>query len=214
MAVGPPPALASEFVTFGCFNNRSKITAGTIELWANVLKYTAGSRLLLKTRSLTDAAVRQDLLDRFAAYGIGGDRLSMEGHSPRAELLSAYNRVDIALDPFPFGGGTTTAEALWMGVPVVTLRGDRWVGRVSESILSTIGLPELVAGSQADYVDIAAKLAVDRFRLKSLRMGLRTKVVTSPLCDGTKFTRNLETGYRRMHETRCARQSMKESKAS
>ncbi|MGQ9372206.1 O-linked N-acetylglucosamine transferase, SPINDLY family protein, partial [Azospirillum sp. A39] len=142
VAVTPRPPRP---VTFGNFNNNPKTSPATIALWARVLARVPQSRLLLKTRALGDAAVRRHLTERFAAHGVAAPRLILEGGVPRAELLAAYNRVDVALDPTPYGGGTTTAEALWMGVPVVSLRGGTWVGRVSESILTTVGVGELVA---------------------------------------------------------------------
>jgi len=120
-------------------------------------------------------------------------------------LLQAYHRVDIALDPTPYGGGTTTAEALWMGVPVVTLRGATWVGRVSESILATVGLADLVATDEDSYVEIAAALAADPRRRASLRAGLRAAVEGSPFFDAGPFTLNLEAAYRGMWREWCAR---------
>ena len=149
-----PPATRGSPITFGSFNNLAKTSPDTIALWARVLQRVAGSRLLLKTKSLADQSVQQRLLEQFAIHGIGSDRLVLEGAAPRAELLGSYNRIDIALDPTPYGGGTTSAEASWMGVPVVTLRGKTWVGRVTESIISTIGLSECVASSPDEYVEI------------------------------------------------------------
>ena len=211
IAVGPPPSLTTGSVTFGCFNNRTKISAGTVALWARVLNAVPNARLFLKSKSLAAAPVSRDLISQFAAHGVASDRIEMEGQSPRAELLASYNRVDIALDPFPFGGGVTTGEALWMGVPVVTLRGDRWVGRVCESILATLGLSELVAGSTDAYVAIAASLAADPARLTALRSGLRARLVSSPFCDGPRFARSLEAAYRAMWTTWCGKRAIKES---
>jgi protein O-GlcNAc transferase len=206
LRVSPLPAALSGSVTFGCFNNWAKVTPDTIAVWSAILARVAGSRLLLKTRALGDARIRQSVSEAFAAHGIATERLVMEGAAPRAELLAAYNRVDIALDPFPFGGGTTTVESLWMGVPVVTLRGDRWVGRVSESILSTTGVRELVAASPTDYADIAIALAGDHPRLARLRTTLRKQFETSPLHDAATFTRQLEHAYRQMWRSWCTRQ--------
>jgi predicted O-linked N-acetylglucosamine transferase (SPINDLY family) len=202
----PPPALANGFVTFGCFNNRAKITDDTVRVWAEVLRRVDGARLFLKNRSLADAAVTDALAGAFSSYGIARERLILEGQSPLPELLAAYNRIDIALDPFPFAGGTTTAEALWMGVPVVTLRGDRWVGRMSEGMLTTVGLADLVAGDEAGYLRIAAGLAADLSRLGALHAGLRRMVEDSPFCDGPRFARALEAAYRGMWRGWCARE--------
>jgi protein O-GlcNAc transferase len=200
----PPPALANGFVTFGCFNNRAKITDETVRVWAEVLRRVDGARLFLKNRSLADAAVADALTNAFASHGIAQERLILEGQSPLPELLAAYNRTDIALDPFPFAGGTTTAEALWMGVPVVTLRGDRWVGRMSEGMLTTLGLAELVAGDAEGYVRIAVELARDLSRLGALHAGLRRMLQDSPFCDGPRFARALDAAYRDMWRVWCA----------
>ena len=190
-------------VTFGSFNNLAKLSPHTVSLWARVMQSVPASRLFLKTKQLADAAVCQAVRERFAGHGIEADRLVLEGPSPRADLLAAYNRVDIALDPYPYGGGTTTAEALWMGAPVVTLRGGTWTGRVSESILSTVGLSDLVAGSQEAYVDLAAKLAADQDRRTALHATLRSRLAESPFCDGASFTRQLEDAYRDMWKGWC-----------
>ena len=196
----PPPLLTNGFVTFGCFNNHAKTTAETMDVWAALLRRVDGARLFLKNRSLADPAVVETLVSRFAAHGIARERLILEGQSPLAAFLAAYHRVDIALDPFPFGGATTTAEALWMGVPLVTLRGERWVGRMSEAMLTMIGLEDLVAPDADAYVRTAAALANDTARLGRLHAGLRHMLETSPFCDGPRFTRALEAAYRGMWE--------------
>ena len=198
-----------EPLTLGCFNNWSKISAGTIALWARILARLPGSQLLLKAKFLDNPAVLKEALGRFATHGIDPNRLILEGPSPRPDLLAAYNRVDIALDPFPYGGGTTTAEALWMGVPVVTLRGDRWVGRVSESILRAVGLPELVAENADAYAQRVVALAHDRPYLGRLRRTLRQTLDNSSFCDGPRFTHALEMGYREMWKTWCSSRTSK-----
>ena len=205
--VQAPPAASGQWVTFGCFNNYAKISPETVALWVQVLNSVTHSRLLLKTHHLGDGNIRQKLLNQFGAHGISSDRISLEGASPRAELLASYNRVDIALDPTPYGGGTTTAEALWMGVPVVTLRGKTWVGRVSESILNAVGASEWVAVDNTEYVEIAARLASDITRLAELRTHQRLKFTSSPLCNSSTFTLNLEKAYREMWKAWCFEQS-------
>ena len=190
-------------ITFGSFNNLAKLSSHTAALWARVVQSVPQSRLLLKTSQLADAAVCQAVRERFASHGIEADRLVLEGPSPRADLLASYNRVDIALDPYPYGGGTTTAEALWMGAPVVTLRGGTWTGRVSESILSSVGLSDMVAGSQEAYVDLAATLAADQDRRTALHATLRSRLEASPFCDGEGFTRQLEDAWRGMWKHWC-----------
>lgn len=191
-------------LTLGCFNNLAKVSEGVITAWASILTEMPNCRLFLKTNFLNDPSVQAEIERQFASNGIGSERLILEGPSPREELLQAYNRVDIALDPFPYGGGTTTAEALWMGVPVVTVRGDRWVGRVSESILETIGLPGLVARDLFQYREIVRDLSTNRPYLHSLRESLRPLMERSPFCDGPRFASALEAGYRSMWQTWCA----------
>jgi predicted O-linked N-acetylglucosamine transferase (SPINDLY family) len=204
------PVTPAEPLTLGCFNNWAKVSPGTVSLWAEILGKMPGTQLFLKTKSLHDPAVSRDAMDRFAAHGIGPERLILEGHASRAELLAAYNRVDIGLDPFPFGGGTTTAEALWMGVPVVTLRGDRWVGRVSESILATVGLSDLVAEDRDSYVRTVVTLADDRPRLSKMRHDLRPMMKGSAFCDGPRFARSIEAAYRGMWNAWCAGRATEE----
>jgi predicted O-linked N-acetylglucosamine transferase (SPINDLY family) len=206
VAVGDLPARSGRGVTFGCFNNLVKIVDPTLDLWAKVLHACPDSRMLIKTRQLKSEATRQSMLERFAARGIGPERLIMEGYvRSRLEHLDSYNRVDIALDTLPYGGGTTTAETLWMGVPLVTLRGDSWVGRISESILSAVGLPQLVAKSPEEYVGIAAGLAASPDLVATLRASLRAFVMTSTLCNGAAFAQELEAAYRGMWQKWCAR---------
>ncbi|HWK44608.1 MAG TPA: tetratricopeptide repeat protein [Stellaceae bacterium] len=206
--IGTLPVMSAVGVTFGCFNNRTKITRETVALWSAVLARVAGSRLLLKTKNLGDSFTCETLLAQFAGHGIAADRLILEGHAPRAELLAAYNRVDIGLDPTPYGGGLTTMESLWMGVPVVCLRAPRWVARAGDSILSTLGLPELVADTVDEYVSVAAALAEDPRRLASLRATLRARLEASPLCDGQGFSRNLAAAYREMWQAWCDEQAV------
>jgi predicted O-linked N-acetylglucosamine transferase (SPINDLY family) len=190
-------------ITFGSFNNLTKLSSHTVRLWSQVLHRVPQSRLLLKTRQLADAAACQTVQQRFAQHGIQPHRLVLEGPALRADLLASYNRVDIALDPYPYGGGTTTAEALWMGTPVVTLQGSTWTGRVSESILSTVGLTDLVADSQDAYVELAVKLAGNGEWRAHLHATLRSCLESSPFCDGVGFTRQLEDAYRSMWKRWC-----------
>ncbi|MDO9597684.1 MAG: tetratricopeptide repeat protein [Azoarcus sp.] len=189
---GDLPALGNGFVTFGCFNNLSKMNDAVVAQRARVLQAVPDSRLLLKTKLLDNPAVRQATYDRFAAHGIDPARLILEGHAPRAELLAAYKRVDIALDPFPYPGGTTSVEALWMAVPVLTKRGDSFLSRMGVSICSNAGLPDWIAEDEDDYVDRAAAFAQDLSSLARLRGGLRAQVLASPLFDAPRFARHFE----------------------
>jgi len=190
--VGPLPARAAGHVTFGSFNNLAKINDAVVRLWARVLAAVPGSRLLLKTAQLNDAEARAGLRARFAEAGVAPERLLLEGASPRAELLAAYGRLDIGLDPFPYPGGTTTAEALWMGVPVLTRRGSRFLSHVGETIAHNAGQSDWIAADDDDYVAKADAFAADLDRLAALRAGLRERVLRAPLFDAPRFARHFE----------------------
>ena len=199
-----PPSLHRGYVTFGSFNNVAKISSGAMQLWAQVLQATPGSRLLLKWNSLSEEGARRRLAASLVAAGIPSDRLELRGRSPHADMLAEYGDVDIALDPFPFGGGLTSCEALWMGVPVLTLPGERPASRQTLGFLRQVGLEELVASSPADYVARAASLAADPQRLIDLRRGLRSRLAVSPMCDGPLFTAALESAFREMWRRFCS----------
>ena len=202
--VAPLPARARGHVTFGSFNNISKVTPSVIELWAAVLRAVPDSRLILKWRSLADAAECARLRQAFGAHAIAPERLELRGRTPHEAMLGEYGDVDIALDPFPFCGGLTSCEALWMGVPIVTLPGTRPVSRQTLAFLSQLGLSALAAPSADRYVEIAAELAGDLDRLAALRAGLRARMAGSSLCDGARFARGLEAAYRTMWQRWCA----------
>jgi len=197
------PALTDKRITFGCFNNLTKMSDAVVALWSRLLHSVPGSRLFLKTKALTDVATQASVLARFATHGIAAEQLLLEGHSSHADYLAAYHKVDISLDPFPFTGATTSVEGLWMGVPLITLRGDRMVAHQGEGILHNIGLPEWIAADAADYVAIATAKANDLQGLAELRAQLRTKLLTSPLCDGKLFALNLEKAFLEMWEKHC-----------
>jgi predicted O-linked N-acetylglucosamine transferase (SPINDLY family) len=201
--VAPLPSLQGAPITFGSCNSLYKLTEHVLDLWARILLAVPGSRLLLKNYHLTKPVFADQIIGRLAQSGIGADRLLLADAAERHEILATYNTIDIALDPFPYGGGTTTAEALWMGVPVITWRGDRFVGRVSESILTIAGMSEFVATSAEEYVAKAVGLAADPPALAGLRAGLRDRLVQSPMCDAVRFTRDLEDAYRTMWTRWC-----------
>jgi predicted O-linked N-acetylglucosamine transferase (SPINDLY family) len=190
-AVGPLPALDRGEVTFGCFNNPAKITSSVVEVWAEILRRLPRARMLLKFKGWDDFDVAQHFRDLFVAGGIDPTRLEFLGGSPHAELLATYNRIDLALDTFPYNGGLTTCEALWMGVPVVTFPGETFAGRHSLSHLSTAGLTETIAKDLEEYVKLAVSLATNLPRLAALRVGLRQQMARSPLCDAKRFAQNL-----------------------
>lgn len=199
-----PPCLRNGHVTFGSFNNLAKVGPEMVRLWADVLRATPGSRLLLKWKSLADAGMRRRLAEAFEAAGIAPARLELRGASLHRAMLDEYGDVDIALDPCPFSGGLTSCEALWMGVPVVTLPGPEAQSRQTSSFLHAIGYTDWVATSRDDYIRIAVALAADHRNLDRLRHDLRRCMAASPLCDGAAFTRGLEAAYRSMWRSWCA----------
>jgi len=203
IAVGALPALTNGRVTFGCFNNLIKMNDAVVALWAQVLHAVPGSRLFLKNRQLNDPSLQRATLSHFAARGVTPERLALEGASSRSDYLAAYNRVDIALDPFPFTGGTTSVEGLWMGVPVITKQGDRLVAHQGESILHNVGLADWIAADNDAYVAIAVARATDLSSLATLRAKLRSRLLGSPLCDAPLFARNLEAAFRGMWQAYC-----------
>lgn len=180
------------FITFGCFNNTAKFNGGVFDVWARVLQAVPDARLILKWRTFNDEAFRQQVTDAFVVRGIAADRIELRGPSFHADLLKEYADLDIALDPFPFTGGLTSCEALWMGVPVVTWPQSRVVSRQTHALLHQVGLPEWSARDAEDYVRIAVELASDRVQLAYLRATLRHRMRASPLMDVTRFTRRLE----------------------
>jgi protein O-GlcNAc transferase len=201
--VGPLPASTVGHVTFGCFNNPSKVGPDVLDVWAEVLRRVPTARLLLKYKGLDDVGVRRRFLDLFDDRGVDPSRVELEGWTPHQATLAAYGRVDVALDTFPYGGNTTTCEALWMGVPVVTCPGETFASRHGLSHLSNIGLTEAVGRDLAQYVEIAAGLAQDLPRLAALRAGLRPRMASSPLCDGDRFARNLLAALREAWRAWC-----------
>jgi len=193
------PALKKGYVTFGSFNNLAKVTPEVRALWARVLLAVPDSRLLLKTKGLGDSQLQQQLLEDFARHDVPADRLELVSWDDSyMQHLNYYNQVDIGLDPFPCNGGTTSFDAMWMGVPVVTLAGDRFIARMGVSMLTSLGMTELIAAKPEDYVEIVARLASDLDHLAVLRTGLRQRMAASPLTDAQRFTLNLERAYREM----------------
>jgi len=188
---GPLPAAKNGYIRFSSFNNLAKITPHVVEVWAKVLDRVPDSRLVLKYRGLGDESVCRRYLGLFTAFGVDPSRVELTPPSDYAEYLSAYGEVDIALDPFPFGGGITTCDALWMGVPVITCPGETFASHHSLSHLSSVGLTETIASTLEQYVELAVSLAGDLPRLASLRAGLRERMAVSPLCDGKRFAANL-----------------------
>ena len=200
-----PPARTTGHVTFGSFNNLAKVTPEVVETWARILDRIPNSRLVIKSRPLADAGTRKRYLEMFVARGIDANRVELCAWiASKSGHLGAYARVDIGLDPFTYNGTTTTCEALWMGVPAITLSGDRHAGRVGASILTRVGHADFVAETEEAYVEKAAALANDLDRLSALRKDLRDRMRQSPLCDADGFARDIEAAYREMWRSACA----------
>ncbi len=198
-AVAPLLALEKGYVTFGSFNNLAKINPKVVKLWAELLQVAQGARLLIKNTSLTDSATREHYHALFEEQDIPRERIELVGHTPtQVEHLALYRRMDIALDTFPYNGTTTTCEALWMGVPVITLAGKTHAGRVGVSILNNAGFGEWVAQTPGQYISLAAAMARDVPALTALRGSLRQRFADSVLCDGQAFARKVEAAYREM----------------
>ena len=202
------PASSHGAITFGCFNNLAKLSANLASRWAQILIETPGSRLLLKSRGLTLRESRERVIAWFTQAGVAADRIVLLpfGASPE-EGLGDYARVDLALDPFPYNGTTTTCEALSMGAPLLALRGQSHAGRVSASILASLNLPELIAESEEDYVKRAIALAKDRDRLAQLRRELPERFASAPVGDPKRLARELEAAFREIWHLAVIRKS-------
>lgn len=203
-AVAAPPALSNGYVTFGSFNNQLKINQAVIATWAKILASVQRSRLVIKSELVDDEGVRQRIKNGFASTGVALDRIELHPWiSGMDRHLAAYSKIDIALDPFPYNGTTTTCEALWMGVPLVTLIGDRHSARVGFDLLSRVGLERFAALNIDAYIQIATRLANDRAMLSELRVTIREKMRLSPLCDAARFAREFEAALRTMWKMWC-----------
>jgi len=201
--IAPPPVAASGRVTFGSFSGLPKIGPEVVALWARILRDVPDSRLILVSPGLDDETQRTRLRDEFGARGVAGDRLELIGRIPgRMEYISTYNRIDIALDPFPFGGGTVTNEAMYMGVPVVALDGDYGYRRMTVGLLANAGCAELIASDFDGYVAVAKELAADPARIASYKNGLRAKCMAT-IFNSRGHVRELEDAYRAVWERFC-----------
>ncbi len=198
--VEPPPSVKNGYVTFGSLNNFAKVNLLAREAWAAILAGVPGSRLLLHIKH---TRTREDVLDFFEERGVSKDRITLIGYQSGPDYIKTYNEIDIALDPFPFAGGTTTFDSLWMGVPVVTLAGDRAVGRGGLSILSTLGRKEWVGFTREEYIQIAIRLAGEKEKLPAIRKNMRKEIAASPLMDSPGFAREVEKHFRSIWRDWC-----------
>jgi predicted O-linked N-acetylglucosamine transferase (SPINDLY family) len=199
------PAASAGHMTFGMFNACPKITSPAVAAWSEVLRRLPGARLLLL--AAVNPQADRCLLDAFTGNGIAPDRVTLESRRPRPDYFRLYHRVDLAVDSFPFAGCNTTCDALWMGVPVVTLAGQTCMARQGASPLAHLGLHELITDTAEDYVDTAVRLAGDLPRLTALRATLRERMSRSTLMNPQRFTRQLEEAYRWMWRQWCLRSS-------
>ena len=198
LTVAPLPASSNGFITFGCFNKLGRMTDEVMASRAAILHAVPDSKLFLKDQQLDHETGRNRVLSRFAALDIGAERLILEGKSPREEYLACFDRVDIALSPFPYGGGTTSVEGLWMGVPVITKKGDYFLSRLGESIAHNSGLSDWIAVDEKAYVAKAVAFASDLEALSALRRGMREQILDMPLLDAPRFARHFEEALRAM----------------
>lgn len=197
--VAPPPCLVNGFVTFGSFNNIAKLTDRALAAWSAILDAMPGSLLAIKSRFFGDPAVLDYMRERLEKAGIAMDRVKLQdGIAETKDHLAAYGGIDITLDSFPYNGTTTLCESLWMGTPVVALRGNSHLSRVGASLLTHAGQAELIGESVEDYVERAVTLAMDKERLSRLRRELRPRLAASPLCDAAGFARKIERAYEDM----------------
>lgn len=200
MSVSSLPAGESGHVTFGCLNNFCKVNLSVLDLWANVLTEVEDARLILLAPT---GEARRRTLAHFEQRGVRGERIEFVARMPRADYLATYRRIDVCLDTFPCNGHTTSMDAFWMGVPVLTLAGRTVVGRAGLSQAMNLGLPELIARTPEEYVDRARALASDRHHLSALRSGLRERMEASPLMDAPRFAKNVESAYRSAWQRWC-----------
>ena len=206
-AVGPLPALANGYITFGCFNNYCKVSDPTIEVWAQLLREMPTARLLMKSQGLGNPQTAGRLRDRLVRAGVRAEQIELRGAGlSKEQHMGLYHRVDVSLDPFPYNGTTTTCDALWMGVPVVTLAGKTHVARVGLDLVTHLGFPEWGVATRDAYVAKCRELTSDLPTLAGLRLGLREQMRRSPICDGPQFISGLEAAFRSMWRQWCERQ--------
>jgi predicted O-linked N-acetylglucosamine transferase (SPINDLY family) len=205
-AVTPPPAIERGYVTFGAFNRMPKVSSETLAAWGRVLAAVPSARLTIKCSGANLSPGREWLTSELLKQGVHSDRVTLLGGTPQLEHLAAHGEIDAMLDTFPQNGGVTTLDALLMGVPVVTLLGERVSGRASASMLTTLGLDDLIAHTTDEYVEIAARLAGDLGRLARERATLRERLLTSPIGDTRTYTRAVEATYRALWQRWCAGQ--------
>jgi predicted O-linked N-acetylglucosamine transferase (SPINDLY family) len=196
----PPPCIGNGYITFGSFNNSLKYNPEVYTLWADLLAAIPNSRLILKWRTFNDPVFKEQVLEQFTGRGIDASRIELRGPSFHMRMLVEYEDIDIALDPFPFSGGATSCEALYMGVPVITWPQEKVVSRQTYAFVSSIHHPEWVAESRSTYIEKAKLLAENKNRLSAYRTTLRDQMIHSPLMQVKQFTQSLEDLIYRLHQ--------------
>ncbi len=192
------PAIKNKFITFGSFNHLNKMNNSVIKLWSTLLKKIPKSKLFLKYRSLNIDFYKKSIINKFYDCGIHKDQLILEGSSPRKDLLKTYNRIDISLDPFPYSGGTTNFESIWMGVPILAIKGKKFISKCGESINHNLGMSDWIAKNNEDFISKATSICSDYKKLSDLRVNLRNKALNSPLFDTKKFAKNFHEALWKM----------------
>ena len=182
------PAIENNFITFGSANKLTKVNDDVISLWSEILKSIPSSKIFLKNKDLDSEKIKNDIILKFKKNNINKEQLILEGEAKtRKELLNVYNKIDIGLDPFPFQGNTTTIESIWMGVPVITLKGNRYIFHFGESINSNLNMPNWIAKDHKDYISKAIKFSENIDELSNIRKNLRNKVLKSPIFNSKRF---------------------------
>jgi predicted O-linked N-acetylglucosamine transferase (SPINDLY family) len=203
LPVTPPPVLRNGFITFGSLNKPNKLNDRVLALWAQLLRDIPRSRLLIKGNGLNVPEFRQQFQRRLLIQGFDLERVTLEGPAPRQQFLATFQNIDIALDTFPYAGATTIVEALWCGLPVLSLRGDRMVWRMAESILNQAGFPHWVAPDEAHFIELARTLAADPEYLASQRQQQRQQLLESSLFDRVRYAEDLADALRGMWRAYC-----------
>jgi len=194
-------------LTFGSFNNVPKLTPHTVKLWSMVLRALPDARLLLKAPSFKDDSAIRVFRERFEREGVSGQRIEFRGPVGLTDMMAEYADVDIALDTVPYNGGTTTLQAMWMGVPVLVKAGNNFVSRMGASFMAAAGLTDWVAATDAEYVEMAVRMAADRQALLDLKVGLRKRLLSLPAWDIDQYTRDFEGALRQMWVMHCEKNS-------
>jgi predicted O-linked N-acetylglucosamine transferase (SPINDLY family) len=187
---------SSRFVTFGALNRLSKVTPDILSLWARVIAAVPASRLMILSPAMEEPEADQEISRLFARHGMPPERLDIAHRAPRKKYLELFNHIDLHLDTFPYHGCTTTCDALWMGVPTVTLAGRAYASRMGVSLLTAAGLPDFIAASPQQYTDITIRAATDPSRLTDLRRTMRERMQASPLMDYKRLAREIEKAFR------------------